>query len=285
MQGRQNINALRVRTEMAAQGFSFPHRVLSKRHASRLLTGLRASRTAAASTGDLGAMFGVMKPHLLFEWADELAHADPILNLAEAALGPKLILWSMDVFARGPAAATPDDMTIAPRGFEWHQDSTYSCLSPASRVVRIWVALTKTRPENGTLRYLPGSHLLGDLTHALAEHGADKSRGERVQIEIDEGKAVAVVLEPGECTMHDLRTVHESNINRTDRERIAVALTFASADVRPRRPDSALVVRGDAADCHFMLEERLRTDDGAARMSSYLRAIQTRLSALDFTGT
>jgi ectoine hydroxylase-related dioxygenase (phytanoyl-CoA dioxygenase family) len=284
MEDRQKIDTLNLRRQMASQGFSFPHGVLSRSHATRLLAKLRTSRVAMEGQGDLATMYGVMKPHLLFDWADELAHAEPILDLAEAALGPKLMLWSMDIFARAPAAAMmADDMAIAPRGFDWHQDSTYSCLTPASQVVRIWVALTETQPENGTLRYLPGSHLLGDLTHAFPEHGADESRGERVQMEIDEGKAVDVVLEPGECTVHDLRLVHDSSTNRTDRERVAVALTFVSAEVRPSKPDGALPVRGDVTGCHFIVEERLRPDDGGARMSRYLRAIQTRLSALEIS--
>jgi Phytanoyl-CoA dioxygenase (PhyH) len=50
-----------------------------------------------------------------------------------------------------------------------HQDSSYWPLSH-SKTVTAWLAIDDADVENACMRFIPGSHLLGHLTHTLSEN-------------------------------------------------------------------------------------------------------------------
>src|SRR4029077_19544658 len=102
----------------------------------------------------------------------------------------------------------------------WHQDSTYWGLSTPD-VVTAWVAFTPSTVESGCMRVIPGSHLVDQLPHrdTFARHNL-LSRGQEVAVEVDETKAQDVVLQPGEMSIHHVRLVHGSNVNRSSHRRI-----------------------------------------------------------------
>jgi non-heme Fe2+,alpha-ketoglutarate-dependent halogenase len=102
-------------------------------------------------------------------------------------------VWSTNIFVRG------EDAELA-----WHQDAAYFGWEGwEGRAVRVWVALTPTPPETGTMRYARGTHLDGLVRHGYRGTGvAAVLRGEEVLVEVDPVAAVDVVLEPGECSVH-----------------------------------------------------------------------------------
>jgi len=69
------------------------------------------------------------KPHLLFPWLNELIRSPRILDAVEDVLGPDLLCWSAQFFAK-PAGD--------PGYVSWHQDATYWGLSSPD-VVTAWV--------------------------------------------------------------------------------------------------------------------------------------------------
>ena len=72
------------------------------------------------------------KVHLLFPWAYELVTHPKILDAVEDIMGPNLICWSTNLFAK--EAHDPAFVSM-------HQDSTYWGLDPAD-VMTAWVALS-----------------------------------------------------------------------------------------------------------------------------------------------
>ena len=83
-------------------------------------------------------------------WFD-YATLPPILDLVEQILGPDVILWGSQVFCK-PAQVG--------REVPWHQDGEYWPIRPLA-TCSVWIALDPATPENGCMRYLPGSHAVG----------------------------------------------------------------------------------------------------------------------------
>ena len=71
-----------------------------------------------------------------------------ILDCVEALLGPDIVLWGSQVFCK-PARTG--------RKIPWHQDGKYWPMRPLA-TVSAWIAIDDATPENGNMRYLPGSH-------------------------------------------------------------------------------------------------------------------------------
>mgnify|MGYP001231130392 CR=1 FL=1 len=184
------------------------------------------------------------KPHLVFKWLNDLMRLPAILDPIEDILGGDLLAWSSSFFIKEPHD---------PAYISWHQDSTYWGLSHPD-VVTAWVALSVSDDLSGVMRVLPGSHLVEQLPHkdTFAKNNL-LTRGQEVQVEVDESKVVDMPLSPGEISLHHVRIVHGSKANRADRRRIGVAIRYIPTYLRqiagPR--DFATLVRGVDNYHHF----------------------------------
>ena len=143
---------------------------------------------------------------------------DPgILDLVESVLGPDIILWSSGVFCK-PAGVG--------REVPWHQDGQYWPLRPLA-TCSVWIAIDDSLPENGCMRYIPGSHSARRLyRHEHAAEG-DLVLNRRVApSEFDPASARDDALRAGELSMHDVYLVHGSNPNRSGRRRAGYAMRY-----------------------------------------------------------
>jgi non-haem Fe2+, alpha-ketoglutarate-dependent halogenase len=193
------------------------------------------------------------KPHLLLCWLADLIRASRILDQVEAILGPDIFCWATDFFIKNPG----DCMRVT-----WHQDSTYWGLSKPD-IVTAWIALTPSRVESGCMRVIPGSHLKDQLPHrdSFAEDNL-LSRGQEVQVDVNERQAVDVVLEPGQMSLHHVRLIHGSEPNKAAHRRIGYAVRYIAAHVRQLSgiPDAATLVRGHDRYGNFIHEPRPASD-------------------------
>ncbi len=231
--------AAQQRAEYERGGILFPLRVCS---ASEAADYRRALERVAAQC-EAGARKRFANLHLHFEWAYRLVTHDALLDAVEELLGGELLIDGTLVFSK-----PPHDAGYA----SWHQDSVYSGwhLTPS---VSAWIALTPSYAANGCMRVLPGSHRQGLLAHTNAPDAQNLvRRGERVATEVDEARAVDVVLQPGEMSLHHSNIIHGSNANASDEPRTGFIARFVTDRIENReRP--LLRVRG-AADCrHLML--------------------------------
>jgi|LNFM01.1.fsa_nt_gb non-heme Fe2+,alpha-ketoglutarate-dependent halogenase len=233
-------------------GFHFPVPVFGAPEIASYRAQLEAVERA---TG--GPLTGQMrnKPHLLFRWADEIVRHPRILDAVEDVLGPDLFCWSSSFFTKE---------ALDPAFVSWHQDATYWGLSEPD-VVTAWVAFSDSQVDNGCMRVMPGTHLDAQLPHkdTFAE-GNLLTRGQEVQVEVDPGKAVDVVLQPGEMSLHHVLLVHGSDPNTSDRRRIGFAIRYVPTYVRQvaGHRDSAMLVRGEDRFGHFEHEPRPKVDMG-----------------------
>ena len=181
-------------------------------------------------------------PHYVLCCIDRLIRNEAILDAVESVIGPDILVWASAFFIKEARSAS---------FVSWHQDARYWGLEPHDGVTA-WIALGDSRPENGCMRFVPGSHLFEVLEHDDT-HARDNilSRGQQVA-DVDDSAAVDVVLEAGQMSLHHMRVVHGSRPNRSEERRMGLAVNYMPAHVRQTTgPDCAMLVRGVDRYGHF----------------------------------
>lgn len=215
------------------RGYRFPLRAFSAEEAGGMLDRLRA--TEARLGGPLSGRMN-QKPHLLLPWADAMVRHPAVLDAVGGVIGPDILCWSSQFFMKG--AGDPSFVS-------WHQDGTYWGLSSPD-VVTAWIAFTPSVPESGCMRVVPGTHLAAvPHTDTFAPDNL-LSRGQEVAVDVPDGAAVDIVLQPGEMSLHHVLIVHGSEPNRASWPRIGFAVRYVPTHVHQLggEKDSALLVRG-----------------------------------------
>jgi len=214
-------------------GILFPIDVVSPTAAAELLQRLESNEREHG--GRLAGRTN-QKPHLLYPWMDQLVRHPAILDAVEDVLGPNLFCWGSQFFTKN----AHDEGYVS-----WHQDGTYWGLSSPD-VMTAWVALTPSLPENGCMRVIPGTHK-SQVPHAdtFAESNL-LSRGQEIAVEVDLGRAVDVVLQPGQMSLHHVLIFHGSERNDSDMRRVGFAIRYVPTYVSQASGirESALLVRG-----------------------------------------
>ena len=254
------------------QGYLAPIRAITAAEAAAVHDGLERVRP---SDPDRAAMAIGTNCHLLHPALFDLALDGRVLDAVEPILGPDILVWSAALFAKGP------DST---KFVSWHQDSTYWGLEPPD-ILTAWIALTPSTPANGCMRVVPGSHRLGQLTHA--DGFADDnmlSRGQEVQVEVDEADAHDIVLKPGEMSLHHVRIVHGSQSNRSAVPRVGFAVRYIPTRCRQEGGRTmAVLARGRDDHGHFDPAPRPDAPLSEAAWAGHQEAMR-RMNAVLFRG-
>jgi len=254
-------------------GFYFPVPVLSPGEANEYRRRLEA--VEAEHGGTLTAEIR-QKPHLLFTWLADLVRHPAILDAVEDVLGPNLLVWSTSFFIKGPR-----DSTFV----SWHQDATYWGLSEPD-VVTAWVAITDATVDNGAMRMVPGSH--GEQLAHRDTFAANNllSRGQEIEVEVDDARGVDVVLRAGQMSLHHVRMVHGSPPNRSDDRRIGFAIRYIPTHVRQLAGDTdgAMLVRG-VDDHRYYVPERPPAADLSPEARAHHAESVARSARILYRGT
>ncbi len=224
----------------ASEGYLFPFRVMTAAAAAGIREHIEAVEHAHG--GVLGSLRS--QPHLVFPWAAALVRSDAILDPVAGILGPDILCWESSFFMK--EAGSPNYVS-------WHQDARYWGLSPP-RVLTAWLAVTPSTTQNGAMRVMPGSHRgeMMDHTDTFAEDNI-LSRGQVIKPALDEARAVELLLEPGEMSLHDVMIAHDSAPNHSEDRRIGLAIRYTAPEVRQTKAarDWASLVRGTDHYGHF----------------------------------
>ncbi len=246
-------------------GYHFPLQAVPRQQALAMRQQLENHE--AHTGGPLKARF-CRKAHLLFTFLDCLVHHPNILDAVEGILGPNLLCWNTTFFMK--EAGTGNYVS-------WHQDANYWGLS-APEVITAWVALSDAPVESGPMRFIPGSHR---YTYPHRDTFAAQnllSRGQEIEVEVDESKAVQTHLKAGEFSLHHVMLVHSSRPNTSPDRRLGFAIRYIPTHLRqiagPK--DSASLVRGVDKYGHFQLDPRPTADLEPSMLALHQQAVEEK---------
>lgn len=263
-----------VRDAFKRDGYYFPLKALSREEAASYRAKLEAHE--GANSGPLQSDMR-HQTHLLFTWADALIRHPRILDRVEAIIGPDILCWATNFFIKEPR----DGNFVT-----WHQDATYWGLEPTDRIVTAWLALSDAPLESGAMKFMAGSHQVGQMAHKDSFHESNLlSRGQEIQVDVDESQAADVVLKAGEFSLHHVLLAHGSHPNTSEQRRIGLAIRYIPTSVRQTKlRDAAVLVRGVDDYGHFDLLSGPVADLDAAALATH-RDSTRRLTAAVYSGT
>ena len=152
--------------------------------------------------------------HLSFAFLDALAHNTIIVDAMEDLIVPNISLWASVMFIKEPSSK---------HYVSWHQDATYMGLDTLDFPTP-WIALSPSNRETGCMTMISGSHKTKIQEHedTFADNNI-LTRGQAIQ-NVDESKAVDLILRPGEMSIHHGAVIHGSQPNNSNQRRIGFSL-------------------------------------------------------------
>jgi ectoine hydroxylase-related dioxygenase (phytanoyl-CoA dioxygenase family) len=204
------------------EGIVFPISVLSANEVSKYRT---ACDELEEQLGGKPRTVEVRQMHMHFPWAYELSTHPRVLDAVEAVLGPDLLIWATELFAKHPR-----DSTVS---IGWHRDRPYMGFE-GGVTATAWIALSNSNSFNGCMRAVPGPKR-GDMV--VADLTEDPCRGSpqgTTRAPADRPPIVDVILRPGEMSLHDADIPHGSRPNQSDEKRVGFVVRFITPEVQAR---------------------------------------------------
>jgi hypothetical protein len=250
-------------------GILFPVRVVASSEMKRFQDGFRVLEQRGG-----GVQKYTPSPHLFFPWAWELVTMPRLLDAAQDLIGAELVIDSSLLLCKYPR-----DPAFAP----WHQDGVRSGWFKTPSV-SAWIAIVAATAANGCMRVIPGTHQKGRMNHTEAVRKDSMfGPGTEIEMQVDESKAVSVVLAAGETSFHDSNIIHGSPPNQSDERRISLIVRFVTPLFqRVNSGAPAVRARGCACLSHMTLQEKPPVGDEEecfARWQAFGAELERRAAA------
>ena len=171
-----------------------------------------------------------IKTNLLFDWVYELSRDSRLLDAVEDLIGPDILLTNSILRIKKPGSAT---------FYGWHQDAARIRVEPG--FVLAFIAISEATPDNGCLRVIPESH---HEVQPFSLVGYAHRQVARVR-EVDESRAVDLVLARGQVGLLHCNTIHGSGPNRSSERRVGLINDYTPPAARQSTGmGSGQIVRG-----------------------------------------
>jgi hypothetical protein len=163
-----------------------------------------------------------------------------LLDLVEQIIGPDIILWGSSIFAKPPGVG---------KAIQWHQEGHYWPMRPLI-ATSAWIAIDDAAPDNGCLRFVPGSHVNGLYRHTDQHHADGLLQRSIDDPSFSDATARDIVVSPGQVSLLDTFVAHGSHANTSARRRAAVTVRYMAASSHFDRANDGVRVRegGETAD-------------------------------------
>ena len=220
------------------QGIVYPIRVLDAKEVQRFRAHCDELET---QLGGEPRTIEVRQMHLHFRWAYELATHPRVLDAVEDLLGPNVLVWATELFAKHPHQ---EAISI---GF--HRDRPYMGFDDGAEVLTGWIALTESTLANGCMLAVPGpDRCEGDPSEWPKINTLDS--------ESIPSDFTPVVLEAGEMSLHDVDIPHGSTVNGSLRKRTGFVVRYVTSAAQPQcgRPPAILARGRDEGDFFQMVD-------------------------------
>lgn len=160
-------------------------------------------------------------PHKQSAVIDDLMRSDAILAPVRDLLGPNLRLQNSKLNMKSARYGAPVD---------WHQDWSFYPYTNDD-ILAVGVFLDDVTEENGPLMVFPGSHR--GPVHDHHSGGYFAGTMSLAAAGLDAKDAVRAMGPAGSISIHHVRTVHGSDLNRSNRDRAVLFYEIAAADAFP----------------------------------------------------
>lgn len=167
---------------------------------------------------------------------------DRLLDIVESFVGPNIALFASHYVSKPPL----DGQAVL-----WHQDGTYWPLEPME-VVTFWLAIDDSDCENGCMRVIPKTQ---EMRLFSEDELQQKNDGKNVlgsgidPAQVDESKAVDIILKAGDISVHHSNLIHGSHANTSARWRRGLTIRYIPVTTRIITEElhpSAFLLRGKA---------------------------------------
>ena len=178
-----------------------------------------------------------------WHWFQGMVRHPTIVGAAQCLLGPNVLVRNADIFVK-PVGST---VKIC-----WHTDTTASD-HDADKMLTAWLAISHSRPSNGCMEWLTGSHRQ-PLPPEIKDKYSLTFNEESARI-ADEAEHQANVLSPGELSLHHFRTIHRSQHNTESTPRIGLVIRFMASDtpLEVAETHKGTLVAGENVPGHFTM--------------------------------
>ena len=112
-------------------------------------------------------------------------------------------------------------------GQPWHQDSYYFNFNHQPQI-GLWLAISEATLENGCLSVLPGSHK-GPIRKHHPDRRPGANQGYMEILDLDDGDAVPVLMQPGDLLVFHSYLLHKSVDNLGQGRRAAMVYHYGRA--------------------------------------------------------
>jgi phytanoyl-CoA hydroxylase len=109
----------------------------------------------------------------------------------------------------------------------WHQDHAYFNHPLETRIVGVWISLSKVTPENGCMYLVPKAHLQGPIVHFMRR---DWQICDKDVMELLSSKRVVAPMDPGDVLIFDSKLPHGTPKNNSNEYRWALQLHYRSVE-------------------------------------------------------
>jgi non-heme Fe2+,alpha-ketoglutarate-dependent halogenase len=192
-----------------------------------------------------GNSYSIATAHRKYGRVWDLIRHPKIVACVKDLLGENVVGWGGHVFCKLPRDG---------KRVDWHQDAVYWPLTP-SKTVTVWLAIDDADTQNACMRFIPGSHRHGPLTHLPSSAAEENVLNLKVADPLGYGGTpVDDVLTAGEVSLHNDLLLHGSEPNDSDRRRCGLTLRYCAADVRAYLgwTEKGIVVAGEDRDHHWL---------------------------------
>ncbi|HET7716673.1 MAG TPA: phytanoyl-CoA dioxygenase family protein [Bauldia sp.] len=160
-------------------------------------------------------------PHKQSKVFDDLMRSDAVLAPVRDLIGPNLRLQTSKLNMKSARYGAPVD---------WHQDWAFYPYTNDD-ILAVGVFLDDVGEENGPLMVFPGTHR--GPVHDHHSGGYFAGTMSLAAAGLDAKDAVRAMAPAGSISIHHVRIVHGSDLNRSSRDRAVLFYEIAAADAFP----------------------------------------------------
>lgn len=192
----------------------------------------------------------------------DLCNHPGILDYVSDLIGNNIVCWASHFFCK-----LPGDTKQVP----WHQDAVYWHLDPP-RTVTVWLAIDDADEENAAMRFIPGTHCMGELPWRSSLAGENVVLNKILEAGDSLGEPFSNNLKAGQMSLHADMLAHGSLPNTSTRRRCGLTIRYCPPEVRMvdeewRRGIESIICRGEDVFGYWQHHPRPDGDDVSPKNS------------------